>query len=77
MIYVPLSRKHGLNLGTPAALRRGVMHLFNIGFALEYPRALPPNVKFVGPLMPEPAQALPADLQVSAHSIMTSQRFDG
>ena len=63
---MPLSRKHGLDLGTPEALARGVMHLFNVDFALEYPRALPPNVKFVGPLMPEPAQALPADLQVGS-----------
>ena len=63
-VYLPLSVKHGIDLGSKEALRRGVMHLFNIDFALEWPRALPPNVKLVGPLMPEPAKPLPADLQV-------------
>ena len=63
-VYLPLSIKHNIDLGSREALRRGVMHLFNIDFALEWPRALPPNVKLVGPLMPEPARALPADLQV-------------
>jgi hypothetical protein len=66
MIYAPLSAKHGIDLGTAPALRRGVMHLFNIDFALEWPRALPPNVKFVGPLMPAPPQPLPPDLQAGA-----------
>ena len=65
-VYLPLSIKHNIDLGSIEALRRGVMHLFNIDFALEWPRALPPNVKLVGPLMPEPAKALPADLQVHA-----------
>ena len=64
MIYAPLSAKHGIDLGSRAALRRAAMHLFNIDFALEWPRALPPNVKFVGPLLPGPPKALPADLQV-------------
>lgn len=63
-VYLPLSVKHGIDLGSREALRRGVMHLFNIDFALEWPRALPPNVKLVGPLMPQPPKALPADLQV-------------
>ena len=63
-VYLPLSIKHRIDLGSREALRRGVMHLFNIDFALEWPRALPPNVKLVGPLMPEPAKALPPDLQV-------------
>ena len=63
-VYLPLSIKHGIDLGSKEALRRGVMHLFNIDFALEWPRALPPNVKLVGPLMPEPAKPLPTDLQV-------------
>ncbi|BDA41086.1 UDP-glucuronosyltransferase 2B20 [Coccomyxa sp. Obi] len=63
MIYKPLGEKHGIDLGTPEALGRGVMHLFNVDFALEFPRKLPPNVKLVGPLMPEPAKPLPADLE--------------
>lgn len=64
MIYKPLGQKHGIDLGTPEALGRGVMHLFNVDFALEFPRKLPPNVKLIGPLMPEPAKPLPADLEV-------------
>lgn len=59
-----MGERHGIDLGTPEALGRGVMHLFNVDFALEFPRKLPPNVKLVGPLMPEPAQPLPADLEV-------------
>ncbi|CAK0754688.1 hypothetical protein CVIRNUC_002317 [Coccomyxa viridis] len=62
-IYLPMSIEHGIDLGSKEALRRGVMHLFNTDFALEWPRALPPNVKLVGPLMPEPAKPLPPDLQ--------------
>ncbi len=65
MIYKPLGDKHGINLGSPAALKRGVMHLYNLDFAVEFPRALPPNVKLIGPLMPEPPKPLPADLQVT------------
>lgn len=69
-----MGKRHGIDLGTPEALRRGVMHLFNVDFALEFPRKLPPNVKLVGPLMPEPAKPLPADLEVSTcpkHSILS------
>ena len=66
-IYLPMSIEHGIDLGSKEALRRGVMHLFNTDFALEWPRALPPNVKLVGPLMPEPAKPLPPDLQACTH----------
>ena len=67
MIYKPMGARHGIDLGTPEALRRGVMHLFNVDFALEFPRKLPPNVKLVGPLLPEPPKPLPADLEVIEH----------
>ncbi len=66
-IYLPMSIEHGIDLGSKEALRRGVMHLLNTDFALEWPRALPPNVKLVGPLMPEPAKPLPPDLQACTH----------
>ena len=39
------------------------MHIISADFALEWVRPLPPNVKYVGPLSPKPAQPLPADLQ--------------
>ena len=35
-------------------------------FALEWLRPLPPSLKFVGPLLPEPARPLPADLEVGS-----------
>ncbi len=76
-VYLPLSIKHNIDLGSREALRRGVMHLFNIDFALEWPRALPPNVKLVGPLMTEPPRALPADLQVHAPSSSAASRLRG
>ena len=65
MIYKPMGKRHGIDLGSPEALGRGVMHLFNVDFALEFPRKLPPNVKLVGPLMPEPAKLLPTNLEVT------------
>ena len=40
------------------------MHIFSADFALEWVRPLPPNVKFVGPILPQPAQALPDKLEV-------------
>ena len=44
------------------------MHIFSADFALEWPRPLPPNLRLVGPLLPEPAQPLPAEFEVSAHT---------
>ena len=44
------------------------MHIFSADFALEWPRPLPPNLRLVGPLLPEPAQPLPAELEVRAHT---------
>lgn len=72
MLYKPLGEKHGIDLGSPTALKRGVMHLYNIDFALEWPRPLPPNVKLIGPLMPEPPKPLPADLQVRPHATLNA-----
>ena len=43
------------------------MHIFSADFALEWPRPLPPNLRLVGPLLPEPAQPLPAELEVRPH----------
>ena len=44
------------------------MHIFSADFALEWPRPLPPNLRLVGPLLPEPAQPLPTELEVRAHT---------
>ncbi|CAL5228007.1 g11062 [Coccomyxa viridis] len=56
-------KKHGVNLAAPQEARRLIMHIFSADFALEWVRPLPPNVKFVGPILPQPAQALPDKLE--------------
>ena len=44
------------------ALRAQGIVLIPHDFALEYPRPLQPNVKVIGPVLPEPPQELPRDL---------------
>lgn len=51
-------------MGSREALRRGVLNLFNVDFALEYPRPLVPNVKLIGPVMPEEPHELTGEIQV-------------
>ena len=41
------------------------MHILSADFAMEWLRPIPPNMKLVGPLLPEPPKALPADIEVS------------
>jgi hypothetical protein len=57
-------------MGSREALRRGVLNLYNVDFAIEYPRPLPPSVKFIGPVMPHPPQKLPQDLLVRRTSFI-------
>ncbi|XP_031561287.1 UDP-glucuronosyltransferase 1-2-like isoform X1 [Actinia tenebrosa] len=45
------------------ALQNGEMLLVQADFALDIPRPLPPAVKMIGAVLPEPAQPLPADLE--------------
>ena len=47
---------------------RCALSLCAAGFAVEWLRPLPPGLKVVGPLLPEPAQPLPADLEVDCQS---------
>eukprot|EP00884_Botryococcus_braunii_P009348 jgi/Botrbrau1/18414/Bobra.0072s0007.1 len=63
MIYRPLGKKHGIDMGSREALRRGILNLFNVDFALEYPRPLVPSVKLIGPVMPEEPQELRGEMQ--------------
>jgi glucuronosyltransferase len=35
-------------------------------FAIEWLRPLPPDLKMIGPILPEPARPLPTDLQVGS-----------
>jgi hypothetical protein len=51
-------------MGAREALRRGVMNLFNVDFAIEYPRPLVPNVKLIGPVMPEEPSDLTGEIEV-------------
>ena len=62
---LPCSNKHGVNLAAPQEMRRLIMHILSADFAMEWLRPMPPNVKLVGPLLPEPPKALPADIEVS------------
>ena len=47
------------------------MHIYSADFALEWTRPLPPHVKFVGPLLPQPPKPLPAELEVGPHCILS------
>ena len=40
------------------------MFLYNMDFAMEWPRPLPPNVQLVGALLPTQAKPLPPVFQV-------------
>jgi len=40
------------------------MFLYNMDFAMEWPRPLPPNVQFVGALLPTQAKPLPPKFEV-------------
>ena len=65
MLVWALSKAHGLNLRDPREQRRHVLTLFSADWAMEWLRPLLPNTKFVGPILPQPAQALPPELQAS------------
>lgn len=56
-------KKFGVDPDAPRERRRMVMTL-NIGDpAIEWLRPLPPDLKMIGPILPEPARPLPADLE--------------
>lgn len=54
-------RKHSIPIQWPYT--RPLMLLVNSNFATEPPRAVPPNIQYIGPILPEPAKTLPADLE--------------
>lgn len=53
-------KKHDLPLRWPYV--HYMMMLVNSNFITEPPRAIAPNTKYIGPILPEPAQQLPAGL---------------
>lgn len=56
-----LIKKHDLSLRWP--YNHYMLMLVNSNFITEPPRAISPNIKYVGPMLPEPAKPLPAHLQ--------------
>lgn len=62
------SAQHGLDVDTPRERRRVALHIVNADFALEWTRPITPNLKLVGPILPEPPAPLPAELEVQASS---------
>ena len=67
LMYSLCRREHGLDMTSEAVRELELMHLVGGDLAIEQPRPLPPKVKLIGPLMPAPAQPLPAELEVSKH----------
>lgn len=64
-LYTRLGRIHGVDcLAVPVA-HGSAMFLYNMDFAMEWPRPLPPNVQLVGALLPAAAKPLPPAFQVS------------
>ena len=57
------SAKHGFDPNSPRERRRMALRILSAGFAVEWLRPLPPDVKLVGPLLPQPAAPLPPDLE--------------
>lgn len=67
------SKRFGVDPDAPRERRRMVMTL-NIGDpAIEWLRPLPPDLKMIGPILPEPALALPADLEVCTPCLLVSK----
>jgi len=52
--------KHNVPIKWPYT--QALMVLVNSNFALEPPRAIPPNIQYIGPILPEPPQALQQNL---------------
>jgi hypothetical protein len=63
-------RKHSIPIQWPYT--HPLMLLVNSNFATEPPRAVPPNIHYIGPILPEPAQALPEDLELFLSASATS-----
>ena len=62
---MPCSKRFDFNPNLPVERRRLVMSIAPVDWAAEWLRPMPPNFKFVGPILSEPGKPLPADLEVS------------
>ncbi|BDA49332.1 UDP-glucuronosyltransferase 2A1 [Coccomyxa sp. Obi] len=56
-------RRHGVDPDARVERERCALTICAADFAVEWLRPLPPSLKFVGPLLPEPARPLPTDLE--------------
>lgn len=57
-------KRHGVDPDARLERERCALTICAADFAVEWLRPLPPSLKFVGPILPEPARPLPADLEV-------------
>jgi hypothetical protein len=62
--YSELARNFDFDMWRKEVVHGTAMFIFNMDFSLEWPRALPPTIKFVGALLPEPAKPLPPNFEV-------------
>lgn len=58
-----LRQKHNLSGTHAGAMADTGMMIVQTSWAVEFPRAVPPSVKLVGPILPQPPKALPAELE--------------
>lgn len=70
LIIAPLIQEMDNNLRRefeipPKNLQSVKLFLVNADFAVEFPRQLPAGIKFIGPLLAAPAEALPKDSKIS------------
>lgn len=52
----------------PQAIERDALHLFTADWAIEPPRPIVPNAKYIGGVLTGPSGPLPPDLEVRSHS---------
>jgi hypothetical protein len=62
--YSELARNFDFDMWRKEVVHGTAMFIFNMDFSLEWPRALPPTIKFVGALLPESAKPLPPNFEV-------------
>lgn len=58
-----LRKEFNVTKSHTASARSSGMYLLNVDWATEFPRPITPVAKVVGPILPEPAKALPAELE--------------
>jgi glucuronosyltransferase len=63
-LYTRLGRIHGVDCLSLPVAHGSSMFLYNMDWAMEWPRPLPPNVQLVGALLPTRARPLPPHFEV-------------